>query len=111
MTATDIMITFMIALYAMIGGAFLNAAITAPDNCHRVLSEILGPIRKYLLWVGVFASVAYPLAGLAGIAPATGGVFSLPGVWIGLANIALAILLRGCWTVASTLVNRSHRRS
>lgn len=106
MTIIDIAVAVLIALYAMIGGAFLNAAITAPRNCDAVLAAIYPRLRKILFWSGIFASIAYPLAGLWGLAPLTGGTFSLPGVWIALANIALMLLLRACWYVARLIPTR-----
>ena len=106
MTIVDIAVTILIALYAMIGGAFLNAAITAPANCKKLLDAIWNPVRNTLFWTGILASIAYPLGEIAGVAPQTDGLFELPGVWVALAHIALAVLLRGCHFASTTLLTR-----
>ncbi|WP_323008502.1 hypothetical protein [Paracoccus sp. (in: a-proteobacteria)] len=48
----------LIAVYAMIGGAFINAAITSPKNCLRVLSSMWGEIYMSLLLTGMLFLVA-----------------------------------------------------
>ena len=61
MTVVDIIITVLIALYAMIGGAFLNAAITAPENCLRVLQAARSGWHYFVFQAGYLAIAAYSL--------------------------------------------------
>ncbi|WP_160144590.1 hypothetical protein [Pseudogemmobacter humi] len=49
MSILEIIATVLIASYAMAGGAFLNAAITSPENCKKILDIALkpGPMSGY----------------------------------------------------------------
>lgn len=91
MNITEFVAAGFIAVYAMIGGAFINAAITAPENCLRVLSWIDRKHGSWLWWGGAGTMVGAFLSsdpGRFGVAMA------------GAAHIALAVLFAFARSVA-----------
>lgn len=96
MTWTDFIGAGVIAFYAMIGSAFINAAITAPENCLRVIEWLKPALFERFLPLGLL----FLLAGLGmyqiSDKPGTGvGI-----IWAGLAHICLFLLIRQARRIA-----------
>lgn len=91
----------VIAAYAMLGGALLSAAITAPRNCKAVLDHVISPlmaITTFLVFLG------------AGVAPMLGWntprallVLNLAD-WIAVAQIALLAIVLLCRSIVRRLL-------
>lgn len=87
MSLLDILITMAIAAYAMLGGALLNAAITAPENYLKLMSKN---------WKDIFSILAGGAALIIGgvlimafqIEPAT-SIDDNPLIYLGIAHIAI----------------------
>lgn len=105
MSLIEIAVAFGIAVYAMIGGAMINAAITAPKNCLAILNAIPANTVKWLLLAGVSISVFFPLLGLAGVIPQEYG--ATPSMVFSFAQIGMSLVLRLCGILAKIALRSS----
>ena len=102
MSFLELIAAIMIAFYAMVGGAFLNASITAPDNTRRLLVR---------MWQSVFEMTAFGVLLLA-TSLVTGFVFrddyasfiANPFIWSGAAQIAVVGIFWVCRAIVEILV-------
>jgi hypothetical protein len=101
---TEFLAAVLIALYAMIGGVFLSAAITAPDNCQKLLRAGRQTISQSLyygiacLGAALIATFAYwPNSDLVGN----------PLLWMATAHIALYLTFWGCQRIVKILLDES----
>ena len=102
MSFLELIAAILIAFYAMVGGAFLNASITAPENTLRLLAR---------MWQSVFEMTAYGVM-LFAISLLTGFIFSddyvsfisNPFIWSGAAQIAVVGIFWVCRAIVEILV-------
>lgn len=95
----------MLATYALVSGAFLSAAITAPRNCSLVLDIAFKPglhetISQCVLWGGLtlFVSLSW-----LDILPKDGPrVF----VWLAAAHVSTLVMLYLSRSIARFLIDR-----
>ncbi|WP_145693789.1 hypothetical protein [Gemmobacter caeni] len=86
MTLTEFIVVLAIALYAMVGGAFINAAITTPVRCLQVLNWMWPEVISTFLLTG--AGFIAAGAGMAAMNFEIGiGIFA-----VGSAHLSLFIL-------------------
>lgn len=100
----EVLSAVALASYALISGAFLNAAITAPRNCRRTLDLALNPgvhenITRLVLW-GVLALFA-GLAWLDILPEGAPEVF----VWLAAAHLGTIALLYLSRAIAALLID------
>lgn len=105
----EIAVAVGVAVYAMIGGAMINAAITAPKNCLAILNAIPANMSRWLLMIGIGLSIIFPILGLVGVMPQEYG--ATPSVVFSLAQIGMALVLRLCDILAKIALTAQERES
>lgn len=107
MNLGEFVVLTVVALYAMVGGAFINAAITAPARCLRVLAWMWGEVINTFLVTGFSLTIGGVVLGLLvekTWAEVGGGVTAL-----GLAHLSLFVLFLGARRVATAALDTEER--
>ncbi|WP_296222432.1 hypothetical protein [uncultured Sphingomonas sp.] len=97
----------IIALYAMMGGALLAAAITAPRNCRIVLQAIIKPIAYALLMVVCFGGGIAPLFGFT--SPTALAILKVSD-WVAVANLSVFGIYLLCKLIVDRLLQHEEDR-
>lgn len=101
MNVFEIFAAISIAIYAMIGGAFLNAAITAPANMRRLLSHMWQSVFE-LTFYGAAIFLVSLVVGFLMRSEYT-HTFSNPFIWSGAAQLAVVGIFWGCRLIVDVL--------
>lgn len=90
-----------IALYAMTGGAFINAAITAPENLRKLLIAGRQSVFEFMVYGMAFLVVGMGATVFLGDA---GSLIGNPFLWMAAAHLALYGVFRGCRMIVEILL-------
>jgi len=101
MVLLEILSAALIALYAMIGGAFINAAITSPENMRKLLVSGWQTVFQFLIFGAIFvlAAIAFGLLAWPRSDPAMHLL-----MWLAVAHLALYGVFRGCRMIVEILL-------
>ncbi|WP_306150616.1 hypothetical protein [Roseovarius sp. MMSF_3281] len=102
MAFIDIFVAVLIAAYAMIGGAFLSAALTAPKNTLKILAAMSQHLFEFLIF-GLALVATGPITFLLGAL----SIFDNPFLWIGVAHLLLCLAFYACYVVSIILIDDS----
>ena len=95
----------VIAVYAMVGSAFLSAAFSHPLRCLIVVAQVWGSVvMMVLMSVGVMALIAVIAATTSNLEAFL--LAAVPAYWVLLANIAMFLLLAICRAIAELLLDQ-----
>lgn len=101
MSIIEFIAAAVVAIYAMVGGAFLNAAITSPQNTKKLLKAAWTTIFDFLLNGITFLAVA--VAGYVTVFRQE-GLAANPFLWVAAAQLALYGTFWGCRAIVEILL-------
>lgn len=102
----EILITAIIATYAMTGGALISASITAPDNTKRLLSRATMSLHENISRAGAVLCPLLAFAISTVYGPFSSGASLLaynPMVWWAVAHVIFIVLILVCRRIANYL--------
>lgn len=109
MTATDMILAIIIALYAMFGGALISASITSPENCRRVLKLFTPNFHERVAQISVAVIIlGFVLIALTGT-QYPNGLFYNPALWFAGIHLAFFGLLVACSRITAHLLKEEER--
>lgn len=103
MNFLELLVAILIAIYAMIGGAFLNAAITAPHNTRKLLIRMWNSIFELMIYGGAIFATAV-IGGLLTMGQYS-SFFANPFFWGGLAELVFGGMFWVCGVIVRILVD------
>ncbi|OWJ81384.1 hypothetical protein [Haematobacter missouriensis] len=102
MNILEITTAAVIGLYAMVGGAFLSASITAPENCLKVISALWSEFLS--AYLGTLVGLGLLL--LASMTWGDGTIYASimePMLWLFIVHTLLFALFLICLNIATRL--------
>ncbi|RWR08528.1 hypothetical protein [Paenirhodobacter populi] len=97
----------LVAVYAMVGGAFINASITAPENAAKLLSAGWESVLLFLLYGIAFLVIWIAVQVFTPNLP----IEKNPFLWVSAAHICLYLVFLGCRRIIEILLADEHPKA
>lgn len=104
MSMLEFMAAAVIAVYAMVGGAFINAAITAPENMRKLLISGWKSIIEFLLYGVAFLVCAVIVTAITW---PNSDLSMNPFLWMSAAHLALFGAFYGCRRIVQIVLGHA----
>lgn len=102
MSFLEFLAAAVLAVYAMVGGAFLNASITAPQNAAKVLVAGWQTIFEFLINGVLILLICVVLWFLL---DTTEPFHHNPFIWVGAGHLALGAIFYWCRVIVAILID------
>lgn len=102
MTLLDFTCAAAIAIYAMFGGAFINAAITAPQNCRKLIERNWDDLIA-MFAVGVLLLPV--LAATAAMIPGGVGISGNPITYVAISHVSVFAVIYLCKRITDDILD------